>query len=231
MKKMTIALIALIVIGVGFLSGCADVEIPEDLIQFQISSFKVEPSIITSGETANLSWVIIGGSSANIDNGIGAVSLSGSRIIMPTHTTTYTITALNATTSLQATVHIIVTNESDGGNGPAESFPNIVMKDATDTCTSGVGDDLFIIEHRAGETIDWSYYRVYVKTSDETDVTEYLYFDGSLGGPVGSFSVVDQVIVSESITNIVGPSGETLKLTIVDDTQPAIVYENTVFVE
>jgi hypothetical protein len=230
MKKIGIVLISLIVISLSFLSGCADVEIPEDLLQFQISSFSVEPSIINLGESANLSWVVIGGSSASIDNGIGNVSLSGSRIIIPTITTTYTLTAFNATTSLQATTEIFVRNETEDGNGQEASFPNIATRDHIDECTDGPNDNLFTIEHRAGETLDWSSYRVYILTSDDTDVTDHLYFDDSLGEPVGSFSVGDKVVVREAL-DVVDLGGDTLEITIIDVVHSVIVYQNTVDVE
>lgn len=89
-------------------SGCLEVDIPEDVLQFSITNFEVEPNIIVEGETANLSWVVVGGISVNIDNNIGNVSLKGNRIIMPISTTTYTLTALNATKKLTATTEIIV---------------------------------------------------------------------------------------------------------------------------
>jgi len=89
-------------------SGCMDLDVDEGFLQFSILNFEVEPTIIIEGDTANLSWTIIGGKSANIDNGIGNVSMSGCRIIMPESTTTYTLTATNGTTTVSATTQIIV---------------------------------------------------------------------------------------------------------------------------
>lgn len=105
-----------IVFGVGIIlitllfSGCTDVS--EDFIQFSIVSFNVEPTMIDEGEAVNLSWIVIGGVSVSIDNGIGTVSLTGTRIITPTTTTTYTLTASNSTTTLTATTQVIVREES-----------------------------------------------------------------------------------------------------------------------
>ena len=112
MKKVLILLIAVMVISVGFLSGCADLpdEITDEMI---IVSFNVDPSMIEVGESANLSWVVTGtDTTLTIDNGIGNVGLTGSRIIMPTETTTYALTATNSTSTKTATTQIIVRDET-----------------------------------------------------------------------------------------------------------------------
>jgi len=126
MKKITILLIALMVISVGFLSGCE--EIPNEIFEkMSVITFTVEPSIIEEGETANLSWVVTGSdTTVTIDNEIGNVSLTGNRIISPKETITYTLTASNSTSTKTATTHIIVEepddNESNGnGNGTADN--------------------------------------------------------------------------------------------------------------
>jgi P pilus assembly chaperone PapD len=97
------------------LSGC--VNVPKELVQFSIMSFDVDPSIINTGESTNLSWVVIAATSVTIDNGIGNVPLTGHRTIMPTETTTYTLTASNATTNKHVTVEVIVRTSNEGGDG------------------------------------------------------------------------------------------------------------------
>ncbi len=126
MKKTAILLIALMVVSVGFLSGCE--EIPNEIFEdMSVITFTVEPSIIEVGETANLSWVVTGSdTTVTIDNEIGNVSLTGHRIISPNETITYTLTASNLTSTKTATTHIIVEepddNESNGnGNGTADN--------------------------------------------------------------------------------------------------------------
>ncbi|UCD14493.1 MAG: protease inhibitor I42 family protein [Thermoplasmatales archaeon] len=106
-NRVIIPCICLLTLLASF-SGCFDIDIPDELVQFSITSFRVEPGIINQGETANLSWMVIGATSVSIDNDIGNVSLFGERIIMPSKTTTYTLTATNATTNITATVQIIV---------------------------------------------------------------------------------------------------------------------------
>ena len=108
MKNQVIFLVTCLSTLLAIFSGCFEIDIPDELVQFSITSFKVEPGIINQGETANLSWMVIGATSVSIDNGIGNVSLFGERVIMPSKTTTYTLTATNATKNITATVQIIV---------------------------------------------------------------------------------------------------------------------------
>lgn len=111
MKKILIVIVVCLLSTLSFFSGC--VNVPKELAQFSIISFNVEPGIINQGEFANLSWVVISASSVNIDNGIGVVALTGYRTIQPAQTTTYILTASNATTTRSATVTITVNHESN----------------------------------------------------------------------------------------------------------------------
>jgi cyclophilin family peptidyl-prolyl cis-trans isomerase len=114
MKKTAIVICICIMSAISFLTGC--VNIPKELTQFSIVSFDVEPGIINQGESANLSWAVLSASSVSIDNGIGNVALTGHRTIQPMHTTTYILTATNATVTKNATVTITVNNESNGSH-------------------------------------------------------------------------------------------------------------------
>jgi len=117
------------------LSGC--VNGPKEAVQFSIISFNVDPSIINIGESTNLSWVVIAATSVTIDNGIGDVPLTGHRTILPTVTTTYTLTASNATTNKHVTVEIIVRNSNEGDDVTPPITPTISMTpDTSDTNTT-----------------------------------------------------------------------------------------------
>ncbi|MBM4445774.1 MAG: hypothetical protein FJ023_00235 [Chloroflexi bacterium] len=75
-----------------------------------ISSFGVEPTTIARGESATLSWSVVGATKVSIDQGIGNVALSGRRAVMPDVTTVYTLMATNAVgVSVPATAEVIVT--------------------------------------------------------------------------------------------------------------------------
>lgn len=61
-----------------------------------VTSFAANPATITAGQTANLTWDISGATSVSIDQGVGTVTLSGTKAVSPAATTTYTITASNS---------------------------------------------------------------------------------------------------------------------------------------
>jgi len=112
MKKIILVSAVCLLSIVSLFSGCVNVPM-DDLVQFSIFSFEVEPGIINQGESANLSWMVIAATSVSIDNGIGSIALTGHRMIMPTQTTTYILTASNATLTKNATVKITVRGASN----------------------------------------------------------------------------------------------------------------------
>jgi hypothetical protein len=61
-----------------------------------INSFIASPNNISYGGSTSLSWSVSNATSVTIDNGVGAVGTSGSTTVLPTTTTTYTLTASNA---------------------------------------------------------------------------------------------------------------------------------------
>ena len=133
------------------------------------------------------------------------------------------------TVAIAATVYVYVSGMI--GGGPATAFPNIILKDCDlPTTTAGTADELFTLEHRAGDTIDWSNYKVTVKIG-ATDHTEDLTYEGNADYPTGAFSVTDECKVVEDGVAVVGDTGATISVQIVDKVQQSIVYENTVFVE
>jgi hypothetical protein len=74
--------------------GDADPKSVTVLVKPVITSFSVNPDEIAPGQSATLSWVITGATSASIDQGVGAVDpKSGSIPVSPTQKTTYTLTA------------------------------------------------------------------------------------------------------------------------------------------
>jgi hypothetical protein len=73
-----------------------------------VTSFKANPSAITEGQTAMLSWDISGATSVSIDQGIGDIALYGTREVSPAVNTTYTITASNVADSVTASATITV---------------------------------------------------------------------------------------------------------------------------
>jgi hypothetical protein len=68
----------------------------------------VNPPVITSGASAALIWSVSNANSVSIDQGIGTVSLNGDRLVTPTDTTTYTITASSPAGTLSKSVVLTV---------------------------------------------------------------------------------------------------------------------------
>ena len=58
-----------------------------------ILSFTATPSAVTAGQPATLTWSVSGPATVSIDNGVGDVSGTTSKTVLPTQTTTYTLTA------------------------------------------------------------------------------------------------------------------------------------------
>jgi len=73
-----------------------------------INSFKVDPGSISPGGYTILSWDISGATSASIDQEIGNVALNGTMAIAPAKTTTYILTAQNATGTTNARARVLV---------------------------------------------------------------------------------------------------------------------------
>ena len=70
-----------------------------------VSQFTVTPSLITSGESTTLDWQISNADSAEIDKA-SINATSGSLVVSPTTTTTYTLTATNGGGSITSEVTV-----------------------------------------------------------------------------------------------------------------------------
>ena len=73
-----------------------------------ITSFTTNTSTIDAGGSSTLQWSTTGATSVSINQNIGSVSLSGTQIVNPTVTTTYTLTAINSFGSVTSTVVVTV---------------------------------------------------------------------------------------------------------------------------
>ncbi len=73
-----------------------------------INYFTASPPEIYSGDTAILSWDATNATSASINHGVGAVSISGNTVVSPGTTTVYTLTATNAAGDYTRTITVYV---------------------------------------------------------------------------------------------------------------------------
>jgi PKD repeat protein len=71
-------------------------------------TFTAIPSTVNPGQGSTLSWSTTNAANVSIDNGLGAQPLNGSIPVLPSQTTTYTLTATGTggTTTRQATVTV-----------------------------------------------------------------------------------------------------------------------------
>ncbi|NWK55057.1 hypothetical protein HW115_05515 [Verrucomicrobiaceae bacterium N1E253] len=67
-----------------------------------IVSFTATPSSFTAGESVTLHWNVTDADSVTIDQGVGSVSSTGSSILTPTASTTWTLTATRGNTIITA---------------------------------------------------------------------------------------------------------------------------------
>lgn len=73
----------------------------------QIATFTASPAVIAAGGSSTLAWTVTGATSVSIDGGIGAVT-GTSLTVRPAATTTYTLSASNATGVSTATATVTV---------------------------------------------------------------------------------------------------------------------------
>jgi len=85
-----------------------------------VNSFGASPASIVPGGSATLNWDVSGAAMVSIDQQIGNVSLSGNRLVFPTTTTIYTLTATNTAGTVTTTARIVVT---PGAVPTVELFP------------------------------------------------------------------------------------------------------------
>lgn len=105
MKKLVPVLLLVFL----FFSGCTCGKITVTGQLPVINSFEAGPPNVSAGESSTLSWTVVGATTVKIDQGIGNVALTGTRVVAPTATTVYTLTAFSAAGSVTATTQVIVT--------------------------------------------------------------------------------------------------------------------------
>jgi hypothetical protein len=135
-----------------------------------IAAFSATPQQIAPGAQASLSWQVSNATSVSIDNGVGTQPMSGSVMVSPNQTTTYTLTAVGAggQTSAQTTVTVAsVVGETCadpfviGASGVFTGNTNLAVNDYSQSaaCTgySSTGPDVvYRISLQAGDRLQAS---------------------------------------------------------------------------
>ncbi len=71
-------------------------------------SFTAAPATINRGESSTLTWTTTNATTVVINQGIGSVAVDGTRLVTPTQTTTYTLTASNTSGNVSCPVTVTV---------------------------------------------------------------------------------------------------------------------------
>jgi peptidoglycan-associated lipoprotein len=58
--------------------------------------FSAEPATIERGQSATLTWSVANATTISVDQGLGTIAANGTRQVFPANSTTYTLTASNA---------------------------------------------------------------------------------------------------------------------------------------
>jgi len=104
MNKFLFSLSAILLV----IAGCVPRGTAEPPV---INSFEASRVSITSGEPSTLSWSVSNATTVSIDQGIGVVGLTGTKVVSPTADTTHTLTATNGAGTSTATSRIVVTQK------------------------------------------------------------------------------------------------------------------------
>lgn len=96
-KFLALLLVVLLLVSVG----CASL-VPV------IASFDVNPAVITAGSSTILAWSVSGAKSVTIDQGLGVLPPAGTRVVSPSITTVYTISASSALGTISKSVVVNV---------------------------------------------------------------------------------------------------------------------------
>jgi hypothetical protein len=105
-----IAPAAMMAVGCGLIMG------PDGSEDLSIGRFVANPERVNPGDRVTLIWSVEGAESVSINNGVGEVEPRGSKLVSPTMTTSYTLTATGLNGSATSTVNVVV-----GGASPSPS--------------------------------------------------------------------------------------------------------------
>jgi hypothetical protein len=116
----------------------------------QVVVFTASPQTISAGQTSQLCWQVNGATTINISNGVGTnVPANSCQTVSPQTTTTYTLTATNATGSINASVTInvgstmILQFSANPEFSPSQGLPVVLTWQTSNaTSVSLVGGDM-----------------------------------------------------------------------------------------
>jgi hypothetical protein len=108
-KYFLVLAVILLITLIGSAAGCAPTSSTKQPAQPTITSFAASPAAINQGQQTTLSWNVSGATEISIQPEIGTVGASGSLMLSPNATVTYTLTATNQTGSTTSSAAVTVT--------------------------------------------------------------------------------------------------------------------------
>jgi hypothetical protein len=139
----------------------------------KISTFSASPSAIMLGDNITLSWTVTGVKSVSISPNVGTFSSSGSVLVIPTATTTYTLLAVNNFGTENTTATVTVTADTEGTAPVIRSFtaaPSSISTGGMSSLTWDiVGATSIVIDQGIGDPP--SHYSHVVSPSENTTYT------------------------------------------------------------
>jgi hypothetical protein len=93
-----------------------------------IANFSIDSSSIQPGQSTTLRWSTTNATSVSIDQGIGAVPASGSQLVTPGSSRTYTLTASNSSGTKTAVVSVSVATPTCVARGGAPQWNSDIVQ-------------------------------------------------------------------------------------------------------
>ncbi len=112
--------------------SCVTVQAPVGTLPV-IGTFVSNPSTVNSGATSTLLWNVTGATSVTLDQGIGQVDVAGTRVVGPTQSTVYTISATNSAGTVTRSATIII------NSAPPIGTPPVIIQFSTNPSTTNSG--------------------------------------------------------------------------------------------
>jgi hypothetical protein len=91
--------------------GCSALDVLKNLTgsgTLTINAFTASPTQVVAGSNTTLSWDVSGADSVTIDQGVGTVTTSGSKQVMPASTLVYTLLAKASASTATSSVQVVV---------------------------------------------------------------------------------------------------------------------------
>ena len=110
-RPLSFPLALLVAAAAAATMGCSALDVLKNLTgsgNLAIQKFSANPSQVVAGSNTTLSWDVSGADSVTIDQGVGTVTTSGSKLVMPASTLTYTLLATANGSTATSSVQVVV---------------------------------------------------------------------------------------------------------------------------